>query len=46
MVTRSVWTDGRGGRTARQHNAFADTVGWQRLENVKISFTLLQFEAL
>ena len=28
-------TDERGGRTARKHNGFADTVGWQRIEKRK-----------
>jgi len=37
MVTRSVRTNERtnerGGRTARKHNAFADTVEWRRNKN-------------
>ena len=37
MVTRSVrtngWTNERGCRTARKHNAFYDSVEWLRLKN-------------
>ena len=30
VVTRSVWTNKRGGWTDRKHNAFVDNVRWRR----------------